>query len=167
MTRMQLRQAQTAPSPLAGEGWGEGHSRIRYLSPPSSLSLPLKGEGNAAAWLFAKPILRLCVQSLNVVRGNIERLQRAIPIRKIHIRRPYFDAVFLRVAHDLRRGVKPHRLTIEQRCRKHVRIAALHPSRGIDQVSEARRMAFGKAVAAESLDLFPTSHGEFRVVTAA
>src|SRR3954454_16665562 len=100
-------------------------------------------------------------------RCHFKRLQRAIPIRKIHIGRPHLDAMLLRIAYDLSRRVKTHWLAVEQRGREHVRIAAFNPSGRVDKIGETRGMAFGKTVTAESLDLFSTSHGEFRVITAA
>src|SRR6188472_4250739 len=36
----------SAPSPLAGEGWGEGSTRAVPMTPPLSLTLPRKGGGN-------------------------------------------------------------------------------------------------------------------------
>src|SRR4051812_47515681 len=41
--------------------------------------------------------------------------QRAIPLALIHIHASHFDSVLARVSHDLRRRVKTHRLTVQQR----------------------------------------------------
>ena len=71
-----------------------------------------------------------------------------------------------RVAHDLRRGVKAHRLRIEQSGREHVRVAAFHPGRGIDQIGEARGMAFRKSVIAEALDLVEAALREIALIAA-
>ncbi len=62
-----------------------------------------------------------------------------------------FDAVRARVAHQLRRLIKAHRLAVEDGGAEHVRIAAFDPRRGVNQKRKARRMAFGKAVFAETL----------------
>jgi ATP-dependent Lhr-like helicase len=43
------RQMLPAPSPLAGEGWGEGWPQNHNLPTPPSLSLPRKGGGNREA----------------------------------------------------------------------------------------------------------------------
>src|SRR5258705_7797425 len=51
----ELQRARPAPSPLVGEGWGEGWFWTRNLLPPLSLSLPHKGGGNAVEPLVASP----------------------------------------------------------------------------------------------------------------
>ena len=61
--------------------------------------------------------------------------------------------MFPRVAHDLRRGVEPHRLAVQQRGRERARVVALDPGRGVDELREAGGVAFRKTVAAEPLDL--------------
>jgi ATP-dependent helicase Lhr and Lhr-like helicase len=43
------RRIRSAPSPLAGEGWGGGYQQSLNLQPPPSLSLPRKGGGNRVA----------------------------------------------------------------------------------------------------------------------
>jgi hypothetical protein len=40
-------------------------------------------------------------------------LQRAIPVREVDIDRPYFNAMFAGIAHQLGRSIKAHRLRIE------------------------------------------------------
>jgi hypothetical protein len=44
-----VHQARPAPSPLVGEGWGEGWQQTPHLRSPPSLSLPHKGGGNVVA----------------------------------------------------------------------------------------------------------------------
>src|SRR5258705_10533377 len=51
----ELQRARPAPSPLVGEGWGEGWFWTRNLTSPLSLSLPHKGGGNVVAPPFASP----------------------------------------------------------------------------------------------------------------
>ena len=89
--------------------------------------------------------------------GQLIVFQRAIPFGKIDV---YFfdrDAMFARVAHDLRRRIKAHRLGIEQGAGEDIRIAAFDPGRSIDEQREGGRMAFGKAIGAEAFDLFESS----------
>ena len=79
--------------------------------------------------------------------------QAAIPIAGIHIHRAHYYAVVPRIAHDLRWRVKPHGLAVQQRTGKGRRVMAFQPGRGIDQMREARRMAFGKTITAKAFDL--------------
>src|SRR3546814_9428103 len=53
------------------------------------------------------------------------------------------------------------------RFRSYRRLMAFEPGRNIDQPRERQRMAFGKAVAAEPLDLLETALGEIAFVAAA
>ena len=76
-----------------------------------------------------------------------------IPRAAIDAYRTDLDAMFARIADDLRGRIEPHRLGVEQGRAENVGMVALHPGRGIGDLGEARRMAFGKAVAAEALDL--------------
>ena len=71
-----------------------------------------------------------------------------------------------RIANDLRRCVKPHRLAIQQRRRERRRILPLDPARHVDEVRETRRMALGKAIFAKPLDLVETAPRELGVVAA-
>ena len=58
-----------------------------------------------------------------------------------------------RIADNLGRGVKPHRLGIEQRAGKNSRMVAFDPGTGIDQKRKTGRMTFGKPVRAKAFDL--------------
>ncbi len=98
--------------------------------------------------------------------GRRRRLQRAVPVGVIDIDRADLDAVLLRIAHDLRRRVEAHRLAVEQGGGEHIRVAALHPCRGIDEEREARGVAFGKAVFAEPFDLAEAALGEIAGIAA-
>ena len=72
--------------------------------------------------------------------------------------------MFAGVAHDLGRGVEPHRLGIQKRAGKDAGVVALEPAGCIDQKREAGRMAFGKAVAAKTLDLGKAALGEIIII---
>ena len=72
--------------------------------------------------------------------------------------------MFAGVAHDLCRGVEPHRLGIQKRAGKDAGVVALEPAGCIDQKREAGRMAFGKAVAAKTLDLGKAALGEIIII---
>src|SRR5262245_4558541 len=50
---LELRRTRPAPSPLAGEGWGEGWQQTQSVRSPPSLSLPHKGGWNVVAMLVA------------------------------------------------------------------------------------------------------------------
>ena len=89
-----------------------------------------------------------------------DRLQRAIPARGIDIDRAHRDPVKARIAHELRRRIKPHRLRIQDRGKKHVRMPAFHPARRIGEQRERGRVAFRKPVRAEAFELRESLLGE-------
>src|SRR5580704_16167905 len=93
---------------------------------------------------------------MTLSRGLGGGLQRAIPIAEIDIGGTDLDAVLARIAHELGRLVKAHRLAVEDGGAENVRITAFDPGRGIDQERKARRVAFGKTVFAEAFDLAET-----------
>jgi hypothetical protein len=74
--------------------------------------------------------------------------------------------VLARIPHDLRRRVEPHRLRVQQRRAENVGVVAFHPARGVGDQREGRGMAFGKAIAAEPLDLRDGMLGIFAAVVA-
>ena len=86
-------------------------------------------------------------------------------MRMADIDRPHLDAVILRVANKLRACVKSHWLTVQQCRRENVRIVALHPGGGINQIGEAGRVAFRETVTSEAFDLIPAIGGELFVVS--
>ena len=65
----------------------------------------------------------------------------------------HLDAVIAGVAHDLRGRIEAHRLRVVEGGAEHVGMMVLHPAARIGDLGEAGGMAFGEAVAAESLDL--------------
>ena len=69
-----------------------------------------------------------------------------------------------RVAHQLSRGVKAHRLAVEQRGQKRIRVVVLEPGADIDQQRKARGMALREAVLAKALDLLEDALGIFGLV---
>src|SRR6476659_5257264 len=92
------------------------------------------------------------------------RFQCANPERVVDIDRAHLDLVLARVADDLRRRVKPHRLAVEQRAGEDLGIEAFDPGGDIDQQRKARRMALGKAVGPEPFDLAEAAYREIAVV---
>ena len=56
-----------------------------------------------------------------------QRFERAVPKTVVDIDREHLNAMLARVADDLRRGVEPHRLTVEQGAGEDLRIEALDP----------------------------------------
>ncbi|HXI49639.1 MAG TPA: hypothetical protein VNH39_13755, partial [Steroidobacteraceae bacterium] len=55
-----------------------------------------------------------------------------------------------RIAHQLRRRIKAHRLAVDQRGAKRRRLVMLQPCGGVDQEGEACGMTFRKAVFAKT-----------------
>ena len=72
-----------------------------------------------------------------------------------------------RIAYQLGRGIEAHGLTVEQRSAERFGIMLFDPGGDIDQQGEACRMALGKAVFAEALDLAEAALGELLLVTVA
>ena len=95
------------------------------------------------------------------------RLQRAVPVAGIDVGVAHLHAVLARVAHQLGRLVEAHGLAVEDGGAERVRVVPLDPRRHIDQVREAGRVALGKAVLAEALDLAEAALGEFTLVAVA
>ena len=81
------------------------------------------------------------------------RLERIVPVGIVHIHGTHFDAMFLRVADDLRRRIESHGLAVQERGAENVRVMTLDPGGNIDEQSKGGRVAFRKAVFAEALDL--------------
>src|SRR5690554_2936086 len=61
--------------------------------------------------------------------------------------------VLLRVGDELRRSIKPHRLTVQQCRTKRSRIMTFQKAGGVDQQCEARRVRFWEPVFAKALNL--------------
>ena len=71
-----------------------------------------------------------------------------------------------RVAHELRRCIKAHGLTVDERRAECRRLMALQPGGRVDQQGKARRMRFRKAIFAEAEDLVEYLPGEaLRIAT--
>ena len=92
------------------------------------------------------------------------RFQRAIPRGFVHIDRPDLDAVAPGVADQLGRLVEPHRLRVEDRGAKDIRVMAFQPAGGVGDQREACRMALGKSVRAESFELAERAVRELDIV---
>ncbi len=76
-------------------------------------------------------------------------LERAFEIAFLHIDGSYFDTMLSRIAHELRRRIETHRLTVEQCAGKRRGFVMLQPGGVVRQESEARTVTFRKAVLAE------------------
>ena len=118
-------------------------------------------SSSLSPWIRRKPRRTACLPS---PRGA--GLQRAIPIAAIDIGGADFDAVLACIAGELRRLIKAHRLAVDDGGAEHLRVAAFDPCRGIDQKRKARRVAFGKTVFAEALDLAETVFREIAIIAA-
>src|ERR1700732_497370 len=77
-------------------------------------------------------------------------LEHAIPIADGDRDRPHFDAMRPRIAHQLRRGVEAHWLTVDERRAKRRRFVMFQPRGSIDEQCEAGRMRFRKSILAEA-----------------
>src|SRR5207248_8021618 len=137
-----------------GEGWGEvGDSRApaskAHLTLPSLRDGPLPLPPKGRKGVFTR---------------RFERLQGAVPLAEIDVGRAHLDAVLTRIADDLRRRVKPHRLRVEQCAGEDIGMKAFDPGRDIDEESKARRVAFRKPVGAEPLDLVEAAGREIMAV---
>src|SRR5690606_2183450 len=80
-------------------------------------------------------------------------LERAVPAACANVARQHADAVLARRAHELRRRVKPHRLTVQQRAAERGGLVTFEPRRDVDEQREARCVRLGEAVLAEALYL--------------
>src|SRR3546814_957642 len=63
-------------------------------------------------------------------------------------------------------GIESHRLRVEEAGAENLRMPAFEPAGRIGDESEARRMAFGKAIAAEAFELPEGLLGEFGRIAA-
>ena len=113
---------------------------------PRRRDAPLFGEGLRGGGcpetlrLADAPLPTLAIKGMGFDSHHI------IPPTVIHIDRQHRHPVVARIADDLRGGVKPHRLGIQQSGGKHCRVVAFDPGGGMDQMRKGLRMAFGKAV---------------------
>jgi hypothetical protein len=71
-----------------------------------------------------------------------------------------------RIADDLGGGIKSHRLGVQKRGRERCRIFPLEPAGDVHQMRETGRVAFGKAIFPEPLDLVEAALGEIGIVAA-
>ena len=90
------------------------------------------------------------------LRRFVAFFQRAVPPASVHIHRPHFDAVLLRITDDLGGGVEAHRLRVDQGRGEDSRVVALDPCGCVDQKRETRGVRFREAVFTEPLDLLET-----------
>ena len=83
-----------------------------------------------------------------------------------HVHRAHFDAVAARVLHQLRRGVKAHRLTIEHGGQVAGALVALEPATDVNQQRKTGGVTLRKAVFAKTFDLLEDGVGELLRVAA-
>jgi hypothetical protein len=112
------------------------------------------------------PVLPETVDLAQAQPQHPRAFQRIVPRARAHVDRVDGDAVFPRIAHDLRGGIEAHRLAVEQRAGEDRRIVAFQPGGHIGERGEGLRVAFRKAVVAEALDLFEAAFGEIAFVAA-
>ncbi len=74
--------------------------------------------------------------------------------------------MFARVADELSGLVEAHRLAVEHGGAEHVGMVTFDPRRNVDQLGEAHRVALGKTIGAETLDLAKATLGELRIISA-
>src|SRR5688572_27310267 len=85
---------------------------------------------------------------------------------RAHAYGAHLHSMLARVAHELRRRVEPHRLTVEQGARERCRLMTLEPRGVVYEQCKARRMRLGKTVFAEAEHLPVDALGEFPLVFA-
>jgi hypothetical protein len=101
----------------------------------------------------------------DLVTGR-DRFERTVPLRMIDVGGQHHDAMFAGVADDLCRSVETHRLRIEEGAAEGCGEVAFQPARYVDEMREAGRVAFGKAVFAEAADLVEAALREIAIVAA-
>lgn len=94
----------------------------------------------------------------------IQWLQRAVPVRGVHINGPDCDAMVAGIAHELRGIIESHRLRVENGTAEDVRVVAFHPGRGVGDEGKARGMAFREAIGAETFQLLEGALGKGLIV---
>src|SRR6266481_9659561 len=99
-----------------------------------------------------------------LIQSIRQRFERAIPEAVVDIDGTYLDPVLARIADDLRRGVEPHRLAVEQGAGEDLGIEAFDPGRDVNEERKARRMALGKAIGAKPFDLAEAAGREIAVI---
>ena len=87
-----------------------------------------------------------------------------IPLAGVHIDGPHLHAMFARIADKLGGRIEPHGLAVQDRGGEHIGVIALQPGRAVDKQRERRRVAFGKAIGTEALDLAEAAFGEIAFV---
>jgi hypothetical protein len=68
--------------------------------------------------------------------------QRAVEARGIHADRPDLDVMLARIADDLSRGIKTHRLCVQESRAEDIRVMAFEPRGGIGDERKRSRVAF-------------------------
>ena len=110
-------------------------------------------DGSASWRAIALP--DLLAQAAHVAQAEPDRavgFDRAVPVGHLHVDRMKADAAALRVLHERRRVVEPHRLVVEERRVERRRIVHLQIRARVGEQREARRVRLGKAVERERRD---------------
>src|SRR5579862_2368668 len=76
-------------------------------------------------------------------------LERAIPAADHRVDGAHLHAMGARIAHQLRRRIESHRLTVDEGCAKCRRLVVLEPGGAVYEEGEARGVGFRKAVLPE------------------
>ncbi|ESS36583.1 titin [Burkholderia cenocepacia KC-01] len=92
--------------------------------------------------------------------------ERRFPTALRDVDRQHLHAMTLRVLHELRRRVEPHRLAVQQRGEEDRGFVAFEPAARVREFREAGGVAFRETVFAEALDLLEDLFGEFARVVA-
>ena len=96
--------------------------------------------------------------------AGVDVLEDVQPVGAVDVDLEHLDAMLLGVANDLGRGVKAHRLAVEEGAGEDVGVVALQPARDVDEKRERGGVAFGEAVFAKALDLLEAALGKLLVV---
>ena len=163
--RIILRQAVHLPErsaavePDRAEGIAIGQRAHRAAMEPGTAGEVL--DGSEAVPAHGRQAHRLgLVDAVHLPQAEAQRepagivaLQRVVPEGMVDVGCPHLHPVLAGIAHDLCGCVKAHRLGIQQGGGKHRGMMAFQPGRDVDQLGEACRVALGKAIGAEALDL--------------
>ena len=169
--RLPQRIAPAQPDRAAGIGIGQQPQARATASPArcASCSTWVKPVPRAATSASAHSSRKPSIwrkPSRSASAPSSRRSKQIVPTAGVDIDPAHLDPMLARIADQLRGRVEAHRLGIQQRAGEHRRMMAFEPGRDIDQLGEALGMAFGKAVAAEALDLVVAAFREIALIAA-